>query len=96
LTQNKALRAVDSGADAATEGAFPMIPPEAIAEYPDTSLLPGENPDLRDEILKTIGEGWLFSKNLWLDNRPPVELIGTDEEFRVRNMVRSFVVAALS
>jgi hypothetical protein len=73
-----------------------MIPREAIAEHPDTSLLPGESKDLSEDVLKVVGEEWLLAKNLYLGNRAPNELIGTPEEFRVRNMLRSFLVAALS
>jgi hypothetical protein len=62
----------------------------------DTSLLEDENPDLRQEILDTVGEEWLVTRNVLLNNRTPAELIGTSEEIRVRDMLRSFIVAALS
>jgi hypothetical protein len=62
----------------------------------DTSLLPDEDPDIRGEILSTIGEEWLFEKNIWLAGRTPQELLGTPDEFLVRDLVRSVMVAALS
>jgi hypothetical protein len=57
--------------------------------YRDTSLLPGEDPNLEREILETIGEEWLRAKNMRLGGRAPVELIGTSNEFRVRVVLRS-------
>lgn len=62
----------------------------------DTELLDDENPDLRQEIIDTVGEDWLCAKNVMLGNKSPAELINTPEEMRVRDMLRSFVVAALS
>jgi hypothetical protein len=65
-------------------------------KFRDTSLLPGENPSLRREIVTTIGEEWLNAKNVWLDGHTPNELIGTSEEFQVRDLFRSIKAAALS
>ena len=62
----------------------------------DTALLPDENPDLRAEIVQTIGEEWLFAKNSWLGGKTPNEVIGTPNEYKVRDIVRSYLVAALS
>jgi len=64
--------------------------------FRDQRILPDENPDLRRENLNTIGEEWLFAKNLWLEGRAPDELIGTSEEFKVRDLLRSIRAAALS
>ena len=50
---------------------------------PRQGLLPDEDPDLRREILRTIGEEWLNAKNLWLEGRSPNDLIGTRDEFQV-------------
>jgi hypothetical protein len=69
---------------------------EFLAEHPDTRLLPGEDKDLEKEILKTVGEEWLYAKNPWLENKAPKDLIGTDREFRVRNLLRILVAADLS
>lgn len=63
---------------------------------PDTTLLEDENPDIRKEIIETIGEDWLHTKNVVFNNRMPEELIGTSEEFRLRDILRSYMVAALS
>ncbi|MGO9430254.1 hypothetical protein [Rhodoblastus sp.] len=67
-----------------------------LAERPDTRLLPGEDEDLRQDILRTVGEGWLYAENPWLENKTPDALIGTDREFRVRNLWRILVAADLS
>jgi hypothetical protein len=67
-----------------------------MATFRDRSLLPDEDPDLRREILRTIGEEWLNAKNLWLEGRSPNDLIGTRDEFQVRDLFRSIKAAALS
>jgi hypothetical protein len=69
---------------------------EFLAERPDTGLLPGEDEDLRQDILRTVGKDWLYAKNLWLENKTPEALIGTEGEFRVRNLWRILVAADLS
>jgi hypothetical protein len=67
-----------------------------MATFRDRSPLPDEDPDLRREILRTIGEEWLNAKNLWLEGRSPNDLIGTRDEFQVRDLFRSIKAAALS
>jgi hypothetical protein len=62
----------------------------------DTSLLPDEDPNLEREILEVIGEDWLRAKNVWLGGRAPQQLIGTSDEFKVRNILRSIKGADLS
>lgn len=69
---------------------------ELLAKAPDKSLLPGEDKDLRADILKTVGEDWLFAKNVWLQDQKPDDLIGTSDEYRVRNILRSIRSAGLS
>lgn len=69
---------------------------DVLLAEPDTSLLPGESPSLRKDILETVGEEWLHAKNIALQGRSPADLIGTREEFRVRQMWRSFMAAAIS
>ncbi|MBV9825354.1 MAG: hypothetical protein JO001_06745 [Alphaproteobacteria bacterium] len=64
--------------------------------YYDTTLLPDEDPDLTREVLETVGEAWLYAKNVWLAGRTPAELIGTRDEFQVRNLVRSIKGADLA
>jgi len=54
-------------------------------------LLPNENPDLREEV-KTLlpnGAAWLETQNFLFDGRKPNDLIGTPEEFRVRDVIRA-------
>jgi hypothetical protein len=65
-------------------------------KFRDTTLVPGEDPDLAREIRSTIGEEWLFAKNVWLAGRTPSELLGTRDEFEVRDLLRSIRVASLS
>lgn len=69
---------------------------EVPPSYLDTRLLPDEDPDLRKEILDTLGEEWLQAPNLRLHGRRPEDLIGTPSEFRVREIVRSIRHAGLS
>lgn len=59
-------------------------------------LLPDESPNLREEIAGTIGEEWLATKNVWLEGKTPNEVIGTADEYKVRDIFRSVIVAALS
>jgi Protein of unknown function (DUF2384) len=60
------------------------------------SLLPGEDQNLRKEILKVVGEEWLHTANTRLGGHTPQELIGTPDEFRVRLILRSIKSADLS
>lgn len=64
--------------------------------FRDTRLLPSEDPNLKRDILNTLGEEWLNAKNVWLRNHTPNELIGTRQEFQVRDLLRSIKGAALS
>ena len=65
-------------------------------EKPEQPLLPGENPNLREEIIETIGEDWLNAENIKFGGRRPNDLIGKPDEIKVRNVLRSIMVAALS
>jgi hypothetical protein len=69
---------------------------EFLSDRPDTRLLKDESPNLRDDIKQTVGEDWLYAKNIWLENRTPQQLIGTDQEFRVRDLLRILMTADLS
>ena len=54
-------------------------------------LFPNENPDLREEA-KTVlpnGVAWLDTPNFLFEGRKPRELIGSPEEFRVRDVIRA-------
>lgn len=59
---------------------------------PDTiKLFPGENPDLGEEV-KTLlpnGVAWLDTPNFLFEGRKPRALIGSPEEFRLRNAIRA-------
>jgi hypothetical protein len=65
-------------------------------KFRDTSLLPDEDPNLREEILRVVGEEWLNTENIRLGGHAPRELIGTPDEFRVRLVLRSIKSADLS
>lgn len=55
------------------------------------NLLPNENTDLRQEA-KTLlpnGAAWLDTQNFLFEGRRPADLIGTSEEFRVRDLLRA-------
>ncbi len=64
--------------------------------YRDTSLLPGEDSNLRREILNSVGEEWLHAKNMRLGGLAPEEMLQTPDEFRVRMVLRSIKSAELS
>jgi len=74
---------------------YPYQLPEELSD-PDTTLLDDENPDIRKEIIETIGKDWLHTKNVLLNNRTPEDLIGTPDEIQLRDILRSYVIAALS
>jgi hypothetical protein len=67
-----------------------------MTKFEDTSLLSGEDPNLRSEILKVLGEEWLHAENTRLGGHTPEELIGTSDEFRVGLVLRSIKSADLS
>jgi len=60
-----------------------------VSEQP--SLFPGENPDLKEDVKGVIpnSEAWLDSPNLFFQGRKPAQLIGTKEEYRVRDLIRA-------
>ena len=70
--------------------------PGDILSQQDTGLVDGETEDLKEEILDVLGEQWLHEKNVRLAGKAPSELIGTRDEYKVRNILRSLAVAALS
>jgi hypothetical protein len=60
-------------------------------ESSSANLFPDENPDLREEI-KTLlpnGAAWMETQNFLFEGRKPSQLLGTPEEFRVRNLIRA-------
>ena len=62
----------------------------------EMELLPDENPDLKAEILEVVGEYWLNAPNAWLSCRAPAALLGTAEEPKLRDLVRSIKSADFS
>jgi hypothetical protein len=69
---------------------------DMTVEGQNLELLPGEDANLKDEILEVIGEQWLYTKNSWFSGRAPIALIGTPEEPVVRDIVRSIKAADFS
>ena len=60
-------------------------------ESSSANLFPDENPDLREEV-KTLlpnGAAWMETQNFLFEGRKPSQLLGTPEEFRVRNLIRA-------
>jgi hypothetical protein len=60
-------------------------------ESSSAKLFPDENPDLREEV-KTLlpnGAAWMETQNFLFEGRKPSQLLGTPEEFRVRNLIRA-------
>jgi len=60
-------------------------------ESSSAELFPDENPDLREEV-KTLlpnGAAWIETQNFLFEGRKPSQLLGTPEEFRVRNLIRA-------
>jgi hypothetical protein len=60
------------------------------------ALLPGENPDIRVDLheLLSNADEWLTTPNLQFSGRAPEELIGTPDEFLLREMVAPLCTAA--
>ena len=54
-------------------------------------LFPGENPDLGEEVKTLVPNGvaWLDTPNFLFEGRKPRALIGSQEEFRLRDGVRA-------
>jgi hypothetical protein len=70
--------------------------PEPSANQQNNSILPGENQDLEGEIAEVLGREWLFERNVRLGGEIPAELLRTPNEYKVRNILRSIMAAALS
>lgn len=62
----------------------------------DQELLPGENPDIKKEILEVVGEEWLNAKNTWFSGQTPLAIIGTPDEPKLRDVIRSIKAADFS
>jgi hypothetical protein len=70
--------------------------PGISADQQDTPILPGENPNLQEEIENVLGREWLYERNVRLGGAIPAGLLRTPNEYKVRNILRSIMVAALS
>jgi len=67
-----------------------------IPDRLDIGLLPGENPDLKTDILNSLGEAWLTEANVRLWGLAPRDLLGTSNEPLVRDLWRSILVVGLT
>jgi antitoxin Xre/MbcA/ParS-like protein len=63
-----------------------------------SDLLPGENPDIRVDVHRLLqnADEWLETPNSNFGGRAPIELIGTNEEFLVRETLRSAVYSGMA
>lgn len=79
---------------------MPVHSAELLAREPDRQILSDENSDVTTEVLSVLGEtfgkSWLQDKNPLLSLRPPQDLIGTVDEYRIRDILRSFRSVGLS
>jgi hypothetical protein len=58
---------------------------------PSDNLLPGEEPDIRKDIASVVQDpdGWLSQPNDQLGGQKPGDLIGTEREQSVRDLLRA-------
>jgi hypothetical protein len=66
------------------------------AKKPEVAIDPDHKLTTRELILKIMPEGWLTTPNTKFLGRTPEELIGTEEEARLRNLVFLFKDGGLS
>ena len=61
-------------------------------------LLPGENPDIKVDVRRLLqnADEWLETPNSNFGGRAPIELIGTNEEFLVRETLRSALYSGMA
>lgn len=62
----------------------------------DNHFLFGEGAVLRSQVIELLGAEWLSAKIVALGLRRPDDLIGTEEEWRVRDLLYALSVSALS
>jgi hypothetical protein len=68
----------------------------AGSELVGSDLIPEGSTEFRRELRRTMGDQWLEAQNVWLDGQRPVEIIGTSEEYKVRDIYRSILTCGLS
>ncbi len=61
-------------------------------------LIPGENPDLREEVRAHFSDPdlWLDTENDQFGGRKPRDLIGTEDEKYIRNLLRMIKYGMMS
>ena len=62
----------------------------------DLPLLEGENSDLRQEVIDTLGEWWLNERNVRLGGRTPNDVINQNRGAWVRDLLRSIKYIGIS
>lgn len=60
------------------------------------TALPSEAADLRGAIISSVGEQWLYARNIWLGGVSPDECMRTGRESDVRDLLRSILASALT
>ena len=65
---------------------------------PQCTLLPGESADIKVDVHRLLrnADEWLKTPNTNYDGRAPVELIGTKEEFLLRQTLRSALYSGMA
>lgn len=62
----------------------------------DTSHFPNELPDVESDAVDVFGAAWLKSPNLPLGGRTPLQAIGDQDGWLVRNLLRETKHGCLS
>jgi Protein of unknown function (DUF2384) len=77
-----------------TSGAKAAMP----VKLAENELLPGEHADIRVDVRELLSNAdeWLSSPNTAFAGKAPGELIGTNEEYRLRNMLRSVLYSSMA
>jgi hypothetical protein len=68
-----------------------MVMPKRINKKHANDLFPGENADIREEVKTVIRNyaQWLNTPNTLFAGRKPKDLIGTEDEYQLRNAIRA-------
>jgi uncharacterized protein (DUF2384 family) len=68
------------------------------ASATERELLPGESSDIKVDVRRLLrnADEWLDTPNSNFGGRAPIELIGTREEFLVRETLRSAVYSGMA
>jgi hypothetical protein len=69
-----------------------------MPETSKTTLLPGEHPDIRVDARRLLSNAdeWLNTPNTHLGGLTPNDLIGTSQEQKVREILRSAIYSSMA